>query len=372
MFTRQQILRAVCLALIGLAVGSGRAEAAATIKEEVAAIAKEVQKTLEDEKQDSVAIGDFTGPASMETNFGPAIQKALTEELTKLKINVTKKATLSIKGDYFRGDDPNKTEQRVTVNMVFRVHAANGKVKAEFSAEIKNNLEIAKMLGVTINFTKKSDEEKRNEEIKERLTDPKVTINGTKVMATKNGEFAAEILVKSNAAGPATPRQPKEEDGQAFVGINRNELYEIKLHNLSKFEAACAINIDGLDVFTFSQIKDPKNGLPKYSHFIIPAGQTLTVFGWHKTNEVSDTFLVTQYGQGAASQRQIASGKTGVITLTFRSSGSVPDDLPQDDGSSKDFKNNETGFGPPIKTDLQEVERKTGKVREIISVRYSR
>lgn len=372
MYACKRTLTAVCLIVIGSAIGCNRAEAAATIKEEVASIAKEVQKTLEDEKQDSVAIGDFTGPASMETNFGPAIQKALTEELTKLKINVTKKASLSIKGDYFRGDDPNKPEQRVTVNMVFRIHAANGKVKAEFSAEIKNNLEIAKMLGVTINFTKKSDEEKRNEEIKEQLTNPKVAIDGTKVKATKNGEFAVEILVKSNAAGPASPRAPKEEDGQAFVGINRNELYEIKLHNQSNFEAACAINIDGLDAFTFSQIKDPKTGLPKYSHYIVPAGQTLTVFGWHKTNDVSDSFLVTQYGQGAASQRQIASGKTGVITFTFRSSGSVPDDLPQDDGSSKDFKNNETGFGPPIKTNLKELERKTGKVREIITVRYSR
>ena len=124
-------LKVATVAMIGMLLASSRSEAAATIKEEVAAIAKEVQKTLEDEKQDSVAVGDFTGPASMETNFGPAIQKALINELTKLKISVIKKASLSIKGDYFRGDDPNKPEQRVTVNMVFRIHAANGRVKAD-------------------------------------------------------------------------------------------------------------------------------------------------------------------------------------------------------------------------------------------------
>ncbi|MCE9532205.1 MAG: hypothetical protein K8T89_13960 [Planctomycetes bacterium] len=372
MKTLTRTLKAVFLLLIGFALCERQANAQAkTLKEEITAIAKEIQKTLEDEKQDSIAIGDFTGPASMETNFGPAIQKVLMEELAAMKININKKATLSIKGDYFRGDDPKNADQKVVVNLNFRVHAANGKVKAEFSAEIKNNIEIAKMLGVTIALPKKGDDEVRNEEIKKRLDNPKVHIDGTKIMTSKDGEFAVEMLVKSNAAGPAAPRKAKDEEGQAFVGINRNELYEIKIYNLSRFEGAAAINIDGLDVFAFSQVKDPKNGLPKYSHFIIPAGQTLTVYGWHKTNDVADSFLVTEYGKGASSQAQIASGKVGVITLTFRSSGLVPDDLPQDDGS-KDAKNNETGFGPPIKTDLQEVARKTGKVREIITVRYSR
>jgi len=372
MRTLHRILMTACLCLIGFAGMANRADAQVkTLKEEITGIAKEIQKTLEDEKQDSIAIGDFSGPTSIPTNFGPAIQKALSDELLALKININKKASLSVKGDYFRGDDPKNFDQRVVVNMAFRVHAANGKVKAEFSAEIKNNIEIAKMLGVTLNFPKKGDDEVRNEEIKKTLDNPTVHFEGSKVKVSRNGEFAAEILVKNSPAAKAFPRQMKEVEGQAFVPLDVKEIYQIKLINPTNFEVAVAVNIDGLDVFTFSQIKDPATGRPKYSHFIIPAGTDLIVYGWHKTNEVADSFLVTEYGQGAASQAQIASGKVGVITLTYRSSGVVPDDLPQDDGS-KNAKILETGFGPPSKTNLKEFERKTGKVREIITIRYNR
>jgi hypothetical protein len=65
-------------------------------------------------------------------------------------------------------------------------------------------------------------------------------------------------------------------------------------------------------------------------------------------------------------------GKTGVITVTFAAatSGTLPKDLPDDDGG-RNASNVETGFGPPQKQQIEEVKRTIGAVREIISIRYA-
>ena len=166
------------------------------------------------------------------------------------------------------------------------------------------------------------------------------------------------------------PRQPGQNVGEAFVNIQRDEIYEVRVHNRSANEAAVSLTIDGLDVFTFSDVKDEKTGKPLYSHFIVQPKSTFTILGWHKTNDKALSFLVTEYGKGASSQLK-STGPVGVLTAAFSACSLHPNDLPADDGA-RSLPQNETGKGPPRDTKLKEVTRTIGVVRDIISVRYTR
>ena len=159
--------------------------------------------------------------------------------------------------------------------------------------------------------------------------------------------------------------------GLPFVEINTDEVYAIRIHNRQpdRLDAAVTVSIDGIDCFNFSQIRNPATNQPKYTHYIIPSGSAM-VTGWHRTNNESDSFLVTQYGKGAAGRINADRSKVGVITVQFAIAWSG-DVVPDAEKGARDG-GNETGFGPPTHTGVTEVERHVGVVRDEISVRYTR
>ena len=70
-------------------------------------------------------------------------------------------------------------------------------------------------------------------------------------------------------------------------------------------------------MFTFSDLMNA-DSRPLYKYYIIPAGQSALITGWHKDNKTVYSFLVTDYGKGASSRLAGASrGQEGVLTLTF-------------------------------------------------------
>src|SRR5689334_17402815 len=75
------------------AAGAARAD---NLRLELAELAGEVQKVAEQQHQDAVAVGEFTGPSHTPTSAGPAIQQALIEELKGRKVRVEKQAALEV------------------------------------------------------------------------------------------------------------------------------------------------------------------------------------------------------------------------------------------------------------------------------------
>ena len=99
--------------------------------------------------------------------------------------------------------------------------------------------------------------------------------------------------------------------------------------------------IDGIDIFQFSEDRTP-DGEPAFQYFVIAAGATQVIPGWHHStagNQNFRSFLVTAYGQGAHSRLGLpAKGNLGVIHLQFVYTRPVPPG-----GRSTDLV--ETGFG---------------------------
>ena len=159
-------------------------------------------------------------------------------------------------------------------------------------------------------------------------TPPEVPKGETKVRTKPDSPFAVEVLVKGPTDAAAKAKAPrKDEKGRIFIDLAENDIYHLNLYNETKgnekFDAAVTITVDGLDVFRFSDDKK-SDGKPKFSHFVIaPNEKPSTIFGWHKTNSPESkanmlSFLVTEYGKGAASEAiKAPRGTTGVITVAM-------------------------------------------------------
>jgi hypothetical protein len=101
-----------------------------------------------------------------------------------------------------------------------------------------------------------------------------------------------------------------------------------------------------------------------------PQGQSLVIPGWFNTIDTKRKdnflrFLVTEYGQGAASKFPTQSqGQIGVVTVQISKSH-----LP---GSGQAKSSAETGFGPPVQAELKALERLIDPPHDFISLRYLR
>jgi hypothetical protein len=362
--------------LLTAALGAGSAQANDSLRIDLNGAAKKIHKILEGRSVDKVAVQSIAGEEGQ--GYGPGIQNLLIEELSALKVRVDSDADIRIQGAFRKGfvKDPSAPNDVILVKIDFHLYDRSGDEISEIplKLEIRRNADIAKILGVSGGISGNGDYNQRNKDVADNLKTKPEQVRGTKVYAFEGSPYAVEILVKPNVTATATPREPRrDEKGEVFVDIQRGELYEVRFHNGSPMEAGVTLAIDGLDSFTFSELRDPKTGGPKYSRWVVGAGSTSTVIGWHKRDEAPDnflSFLVTKYGEGASRKTPIpqASGKIGIITVAFAQAwtGEKPANERSADGG------NETGFGPPVSQQVRSVQRQFGVERAVVNIRYAR
>jgi hypothetical protein len=366
--TRPFVLAAAALAAILATVPARGTEA---LKRELAVVAQQVQGLMKTENQTAIAIGDFSGPAQIDTNFGPGVADALTQALQARGVTVSRTAPLSIRGRYARVASDRFAGQSM-VRLTVEVFNRDDERRGAFQARFYDTATIAAFLGVTASLPPDGGLRSRNLQVVDASDKPAAVVDGTRVRASAESPFAVELLVRPGPDQPPVPRKPALVDGQAVVEIKRGESYTIRLHNQAKFEGAAIITIDGLNVFTFSDVKDA-TGTPLYSFYPVAAGSTLDVLGWFRTLERSDAFLVTAYGQGPSPVlRAPQPGKTGVLTVAFSACAPSAEELPSDERpETRGGEQNQTGLGPPQKTQFVQVNRVLGVLRDVVSIRYT-
>lgn len=330
-------------------------------------VAQKVLDIVEGENQAAVAVGRFSSPAQHDANFGPGIEDMLSQSLESLRNGIVqKKADLSVQGSYAFVEDPS-VPGRALVKLTLEVRNRQAERVKEFVAELRNNADIAKILGATVSLPPHGTRDERNREIKRRIENPQAVVDGSLIRAAADSKLAVEVRAKREYdAGQAQPRGALVEGGQAFVDVKRGEVYEVVIHNAGAKEVAVALTIDGYDAFTFSELRDAKTNKPKYSHYIVGPGQSSTMVGWHLRDAPPNnysSFLVTEYGKGASARASAPSqGKTGVLTVSF--SFTSP--------AGKGRGGSETGFGPPRSINVQPVQRDIDPPHEFVTVRYTR
>jgi hypothetical protein len=366
--------------IAGAIVSAARPAAAATQRESLRPLAQAIVSVVkDDQKQNSVAMGSFPADGRLDNaNAGPGVAEDLKSLLQEMKLGVDANSTLSLQGTIHKIAD-SQNSKLMMIKIKATITNGQADTVANLPLEIRDTALIGGILGVNSSLPALATREVRNEKLQEALKRPSYFQQGTQIKSRRESPYAIELLVTSVAAAPKdaagwarVPARPiVQRRGLPFVPINTDEVYAIRIHNRQRdrLDAAITVAIDGIDVFNFSQIRNPASNQPRYTHYIVPAGSSM-VTGWHRTNAESDSFLVTQYGKGAAGRVKADRSKVGVITLQFAIawSGNI---VPDAEKGARDG-GNETGFGPPTHTGVNEIQRHVGVVRDEISVRYTR
>lgn len=362
------------LTFLGLLLFSASAEASEELREKLGRMAGDILKSVNNKP---VSVGHFSPTALNDTNSGPGIEALLTEELNARSANcVRPDAAYEIKGDYAFVKDRHSPDLKLLKINARLIEKEFGEElqNARIQVEVRRNHSIAQMLQVTTSLPsgKHLSKEKELEMIEKAVHKPHAYIHPQhpgQVSSTAESPFAMELFVKPlNSQGKAMPRAARLEAGQAWVDIKQNELYEIKLHNRSKLKTAVTLTVDGINVFHFSKDRKP-DGRPKYSHYVLEPHSSTVIVGWHHrvagdTNFLS--FLVTAYGQGAASQTGLPPrGEVGVIHASFAHC------FPKTEGTPKSV-GSETGFGPPRKVHQEPQAVYIDPPHDFVSIRYAR
>ncbi|WP_406698099.1 hypothetical protein V5E97_04500 [Singulisphaera sp. Ch08] len=347
------------------AFASRPARAASDLNKELAEMAKKIKLLLDQKGLDAIAVGDFTAPAKLAASAGPAIAKCLAEELKTLGVTVKRRAELEVNGRYQDVDDKDTKLLAVQIKAHIVDHSGDEVLTLEPRA-IFNITTIASLTGVTVTMPADGTDAERNEALADALDQPEVHLASTRISAATDSPYAIEIQVKTNE-GYRPRAASKDEDGLAFLKIRRSEIYAIKLINDSPHDAAVTVTIDGLNIFAFSENKN-------YTHYIVPSKQSLLVPGWHRTNQVSDSFQVTEYSKSAVAEALSNSQSVGTITASFAAAWAKDAEPPDDEapGRKGGRSGDATGKGPPVDFKLVEVVRDVGRLRSSVSVRYNK
>jgi hypothetical protein len=325
-----------------------------------------IKQLLDSERESAIALNQFTAPARLAANSSSGIRKALEEGLKKRGVAVKKNARLEVAGEYREVEDP--FDRKTVVRVLGRiVDQDSGRPVSECEVKVDNITSIAVLVGATMELLPTPVPEDRESSIHDGIRKPSAHLASRRISAGPRSPFGVEILVGSGSDPDAKlrPRAASVDDGQAYMNIRTDERYAIRLINDAPFDVAVTLTIDGLGLFAFSDH-------PEYSYVFIPQHSSGVITGWHRTNEEVERFVVTDYARSAVASRSLApSADLGVITACFAAAWPAGGNPPPDEGmEGRSIR--ATGRGPVTKAHFVEVERRTGRLRAAISVRYTK
>jgi hypothetical protein len=309
------------------------------------------------------------------------LQVELTQALERIRKGVVvDKANIAIMGKFLPVDDPEDgagDSRMISEKILLEpTDLKTGDVIKPITVYIRRIRDIAALEGSTLAIDPEDDERDQNRDLRDHLENPaahQAHLREDRISSHAGSPYSLSIAAKPRdmPSSPAMKLTPTlDKDGRAHVSIDVGQCYELTLHNGSDQEIAIGVRVDGIDVFTFSEDCDPQTGRPTSSRFVVDPHGSTTVYGWYKTGDASRSdnfqqFLITEYGHGAASQMPSESlGKIGVITVAISNSHKP--------GDGRARGGAETGFGPPVKVNVQRVERVIDPPHDFISVRYLR
>jgi hypothetical protein len=359
------LLPAACCLL--LAAAPARADDA--LRKELAVVARGIAEAVKGLGHQAIAVGEFTGPAQLAASGGPAIAKTLAEELAKNKVTVNRDASVGVKGEF--EDVKDKQSGLIAARIKGAVTDRSGQVLFTFSRGVFSETVLAALFGTTAKLPADLPPAERNAEVEKSLDAPKVTVRGPRVSAAEDSPYAVEVWVAPRRGGQYAPRDATAKGGRAFVPLNQGEVFGVKLINKSKLDAAVTLTIDGLNLYSFSDVRDAKTGRPRYAVVVVGAGQEAFVPGWHRTNEVSEEFVITEYAKSAAAELK-STAPTGTVTAAFAAAWPKDQPPPADEPGGSTRSAEAVGRGARVAQKVVEVERQVGVIRATVSVRYAK
>src|SRR5262245_63313016 len=234
---RRATTASLALALWAALAAPARADDA--LRTELAAIAKGIAEAVKGLGHESIAVGEFTGPAQLAASGGPVITKTLSEELPKNGLAVKRVAAVGVKGEF--EDVKDKQSGLLAARVKGTVSDRSGQVLFTFSRGVFGEKVLAALFGTTAKLPADLPPPERNAELEKSLDKPKVHIQGARVSAAADSPYAVEIWAAPQPGGKYQPRTASVQDGPAFVPLQRGEVFAVRLVTRSPLDAAVAL-----------------------------------------------------------------------------------------------------------------------------------
>jgi hypothetical protein len=378
----QRALSSVCglrggAVLAALVLTSGSANAHDPLRCEIKVLAEKLRNTFAGQRVMEVSIGEVA-PVQPEfpVESATAIRAYLVEELQRVHIQVKLRASTGLTVKYRGKAEPLKEDRerkRLVVEMTCVVTTVSGDNTSSLDVcyTITNQEAVLHILGPTTYLFKEPATGKAERETASAqqavlsFKKPTAPLDGSIALASEKAPFGMEILVDDK------PLTPRVEEGFAFVPLQRNQSYAIRLVNRSDLEVAVRLSVDGFNVFAFSEMRHKDGefkGAPLYDMILIGPKDSVTVQGWHKNNEISARFKITEYAETAAARMNKATD-LGTITATFCAAWEKTRPADEPDGT-RSVEKDGTGFGADTTMKYTAVQRQIGAVRASVAVRY--
>lgn len=387
MRNERSVMRLAALVVTGLSL-AGRADLAAAqnkLDDELGSLAKQLASYLEARQLEEIAVGSFTGPA--ESTAGPRIKKTLSDKLEALKIAI-KRRGFSVSGDYSAMAEGGRLMALVKANVKDQLGREVFQLRQRV---ISDEEEVAQVFGLTFDRSSKTedppapnsnapnpppgksdappakpDAKAQVEVLGKSLAEPRVHLEGSKVLPRAGSDFGIEVLVKG-PSGEYEPRPCTMEDGMAFVELAHEEIYALRIYNNAPFDAAVAITIDGINMFAFSPVPEFR----ELGKMVIGRRDAPTIRGWYYDHERTREFKIASYGESAASLLDSKEG-LGTITAVFCAAWDPAVEPPPPGEFGLRRSGRLTGFGKDVQSRTETVFRQFGAVRASISIRYDK
>jgi hypothetical protein len=404
MITKRMRRTSQCAILLGTlltftlnSVTNAVAVAVEPLSAEMGVLADQVAQVVKKRNEKSVTIGAFVlsksqSPAKsgepIDSSAGAGIALALADELASRGIGIKKQSVFLVQGSYSPVIDSESKllALEVTGQVLER---ASGDVAGTFGtkkivATIRRGIvdpqSAGRIGGVNFDIPPDATLKQQTAIIAPLLdTDPPVSDtppqspffpDGNVLRTKSESPFGLEVLVQKDGQFVSLPIT--DDDGQPFVAIARDEIYAIRVVNDAPYDVAVTLRIDGINIFEFGDHKQD------YSYFIIGGGKSAVIKGWHRTNKVSDSFLVTEYSRSPAAKVLQPESRVGLITAEFKAAWRTGQPPPSDESASwrgeltLSKSADATGFGPQTDAEYGVAQRIVGKLRTNLAIRYSR
>jgi len=372
----------LCLASLFLVL-AGRANACEPLRVEINKLARAILSTIGDKHTVKVGIFALKTTGLEGINSGPGIERLLIQELEALRKGAVRdSASFEVNGDFVMvqaSRDAQVKVIRIKARVCDPMTGDEVNTLAVPPVTLSDNKSITEVLQVTTSLPSEDNFEVRNRKIEQAARKPTVFLQDpgqSRATVNTSCPFSMEIRARKDVNGKFESRKLTVEKGQAFVQLERGDLYEVVVHNRSGKEIAVTLKIDGIDQFHF--MKERINGRPALSHWILgndpksgKPREMLRVPGWFNTmvqgaQDTYQSFKVVSYGEGALGKTGMkCRGNVGVIRV------GIFEAYPLLEGQAHK-SGDETGFGPPVAGNVKPVRYGVGPEVTSIAIRYTR
>ena len=334
------------------------------------AAAEDVARTIKSQEASRIVLPEFEGPKSQKFSSGPGIHLQLRKELKQLGIQVETEPfkngmALQVAFEVKQvADKVDRSQGRAALDFSFTFKKEKQPIDI-FNKMVTDSEAFSLITGLCADRQSQLGSE-GDLLLLEEYHNPKVHLQGAKVLAGPKSPFAMEVLVNDNCLAPV------DRNGLAFVPILKDQTYTVRLTNDTDQEMAVRLYIDGLSMFTFSAMRQTSGSgkdEPRYEMLLMPPRRSIVVPGWHKTNSESNKFQVRDYPQSAAASVRKDSADVGTITATFAAAW-AGDARPKDEPPGTKDPKRGTGVGEAVDVKYKALPRKVGVQRATVSVRY--